>query len=182
MTQNPQASNTEAQRARGRSYLTWGLILLTFFAVVAAPSMLLLATGMLPTLVALLIDRTTGKSATITVGSINFIGVFPYLITLWSGFNSIGQAMEMISDLFILLVMYCAAAMGWLIFLMMPTLISSFITVLQQRRVAQLRGEQKEMIDEWGAEVAALVEMKKLEQREDQMAQGGGGLDMEVLE
>ena len=179
-----QPQNIDEQRKRGRSNLTWVLLVLVFMAVIAAPTMIVLFFGMLPTLVAFIIDRTPQKSATFTVGSINFVGVFPYVMTLWTDFNSVDRAFAIVGDIFSLLVVYSAAAFGWLMFLALPSIISSFVIVMQQRKVAQLRGEQKDLIDEWGAEVAALVEMQRTKKQEHHMSQGMEGMegiDMEEL-
>jgi len=181
MTNEQQQMNVAEQRRRGRSNLTWILLVLTFMAVIAAPTMIVLFFGMLPTLVAYIIDRTKQKSAAFSVGAINFIGVFPYVMNLWTDFNSVDRALGMVGDIFSLLVMYSAAAFGWLIFLALPSVISAFVIVMQQRKVAQLRGEQKDLIDEWGAEVAALVEMQKMEKQEHHMEQGMDGMEMENL-
>lgn len=157
------AADIEGQRQRGRSSLTWVLIVATFLLVIASPTMIILFFGLLPTVVAYIIDRTKGRTATFCVGGINFVGVFPYIITLWTDTNTVGAAMAFVSDIFVMLVMYSSAAFGWLLFLAMPTVVSSFVLVLQQRKVAQLRAEQKELIEEWGPEVAALVEMNHME-------------------
>jgi len=175
MTQpNMQPQGNDDQRKRGRANLTWILLIATFLVVIAAPTMIVMFFGLLPSLVAYIIDRTKQKSATFTVGSINFIGVFPYVMDLWTEINSIDAAMNMVGDIFALLVMYSAAAFGWLLFLAMPTVISSFVIVMQQRKVAQLRGQQKDLIDEWGAEVAALVEMHKMEEQENHLERSMG--------
>jgi len=175
MPQN-QPQSQDDRRKRGRSNLTWILLVLTFLVVLAGPTMILLLLGMLPTLVALIIDRTKQKSNSLCVGSINFIGVFPYIIGLWGGINDFTAAFTIVGDIFNLLVMYSAAAFGWFLFLTMPSIISSFVLVLQQRKVAQLRGEQKDLIDEWGAEVAAIVEVQKMEKKEQHMEHGMEGL------
>ena len=148
--QEAQTVNQDDLRRRGRSNLTWILLVLTCMIVLAGPTMVVLALGMLPTLVALIIDRTKQKSTTFCVGSINFIGVFPFIIGLWTDINTFDTALNVVSDIFNLLVMYSAAAFGWFLFLTMPPIISSFVIVLQQRKVAQLRGEQKDLIEEWG--------------------------------
>lgn len=153
----------EYKRRRGRSNLTWILLIATFFLVIASPTVIVLFFGLLPTLVAYIIDRSKGKAATFCVGGVNFVGVFPYIISLWTERNTVDAAMAIVSDLFVMLVMYSAAAFGWLLFLAMPTVVSSFVLVLQQRKVAQLRAEQKELIEEWGPEVAALVEMQHMD-------------------
>lgn len=158
------AADIEGQRQRGRSNLTWVLIITTFLLVIASPTMIVLFFGLLPTFVAFIIDRTKGKTATFCVGGINFVGVFPYVITLWTDTNTIDAAMTFVSDIFVMLVMYSSAAFGWLLYLAMPTVVSSFVLVLQQRKVAQLRAEQKELIEEWGPDVAALVEMNHMDE------------------
>lgn len=164
------------RRRRGRSNLTWMLVVGTFLLVIAAPTMIVTFFGMLPTLVAYIIDRSSQKSATFCVGSINFIGVFPYIMDLWFDLNTVDAALNFVTDLFAMLVMYSAAAFGWLLFMTMPTVVASFVTVLQQRKVAQLRGEQKKLIDEWGGEVAALVEGERQEQREHHLEDGVSGM------
>ncbi len=182
MKRPQQPLSQEEQRKRGRSYLTWALLVLTFLAVIALPTMIVMFFGLLPTLVAWIVDRTKGKAASITVGSVNFIGVFPYIMNLWTDFNSVDRALGMVSDIFTLLVMYSAAAFGWLMFLSMPSGISSFVLVLQQRKVAALRGEQKDLIEEWGPDVASLVEMQKMEKQEAHMELGMEGIELEVLD
>lgn len=159
------------QGNRGRSSITWVLIVGTFLLVIASPTMIVLFFGMLPTLVAFIIDRSEQKSATFCVGSINFIGVFPYIMDLWIDNNTLDAAISNVTDLFAMLIMYSSSAFGWLLFMAMPTVVASFVTVLQQRKVAQLRGQQKELMEEWGAEVAALVEMERIEQEEYHLEQ-----------
>ncbi|MCW8916548.1 MAG: transposase family protein [Magnetovibrio sp.] len=181
-SQRMQDLTPDQQRQRGRSYLTWVLLLLAFFAVIAGATLILIIIGMLPTIVAFIIDRSKGKTASICVGSINFIGVFPYILSLWSQFDQLDSAMAMVGDIFTLLVMYSAAAFGWLLFLTLPSIISSFVIVLQQRKVAQLRGEQKDLIEEWGEDVAAIVEMQKLEAQEQHMEHGMEGMHEVDLE
>lgn len=172
MAQNISPEQMASRRQRGRSNLTWILVTLTFLLVIAAPTMIVLFFGMLPTLVAYIIDRSDQKSATFCVGSINFIGVFPYIMDLWIKHNGIDAALNNVTDLFAMLIMYSSAAFGWLLFMAMPTVVASFVTVIQQRKVAQLRAQQKELIEEWGAEVAALVEMQRADQREHHLEDG----------
>ncbi len=164
-----QGQRYESPRKARRTALTWILLTLLSLLVIAAPTMIILFFGMLPTLVALIIDRSPHKSATFCVGGINFIGVFPYIMDLWTGINSVGAAWSSVQDVFVLLIWYASAAFGWLLFLAMPSVIASFVVVLQQRKVALLRGEQKKLIEEWGSEVAGLVEKHRQERQEQHM-------------
>ncbi|MBL4748099.1 MAG: hypothetical protein JKY17_04805, partial [Magnetovibrio sp.] len=96
----------------------------------------------------------------------NFIGVFPYIVKLWGTDNTFQDAFAVTGDLVAMLVMYSASAFGWLLFLGLPSLISTFVIIIQQRKVAQLRGEQKELIEEWGSEVASLVTQQRTDEQE----------------
>ena len=152
-----------AQRGRGTRNITWILAVIGALMAIALPTMIILFFGMLPTMVAFIIDRTKGKSATFTVCGINAIGTFPYIMSLWTEENTIDAAMNML-DVFTLLIMYSSAAFGWMLFMTAPPIISSFVEVMQQRRIATLRAQQKTLIDEWGPSVAALVEAESFDE------------------
>ena len=133
--------------------LLWALTV-ALVMIVSLGSVMLLFIGMLPTLVAFLIDRTPKKYSTFCVGGLNFCGVFPSLLDLWTGANSVNASIDYMTDPFRLIVMYGAAAFGWLLFAMLPPVIGAILAVNAQRRVAQLRGTQRELIAEWGPEIA----------------------------
>ena len=61
--------------------------------------------------------------------------------------------------------MYGAAAVGWALYLFLPSLIVAFLTVVAQHRIAELRGRQRELARVWGNEIAA-------EQSEEGMEKG----------
>jgi hypothetical protein len=123
--------------------------------IISLATVLLMFFGMLPTMVALIIDRTRQKYAVFCVGGMNFGGVFPYLLDLWAGENTAGSAMEILTNVFSLALMYGAAGFGWMIFIAVPPVVGAFLNVLAQHRVSQLRRDQKELIEEWGEDVAA---------------------------
>lgn len=131
----------------------WALTIFSLLIIVALPTVLFIGFSMLPGLVAFIVDRTDEKSATFCVGGLNFCGVFPYLLDLWFGDHSVGQAMSLLTDVFVLAVMYGGAGMGWMLYLSLPPVIASFIQVMSERRLEQLRKTQKTIIQEWGDEI-----------------------------
>ena len=139
----------------------WGCAVLTLLAIISLPTLIVFIPGMLPTGVARICDRTKQRYATLCVGGLNICGVFPFIMKLWTDNHSIAAATNTISDLFALLVMYSAASFGWLIFLAVPPVVSTFLEVLAQRRINILRGKQQSTAEEWGPEVA--VEIDKIE-------------------
>jgi len=133
--------------------VVWALIIIVMLLLVALPTVLFLSFTMLPAVVALIVDRTDEKSATFCVGGLNLCGVFPYLLALWLQDNTLDQSLRLLTDVFVLAVIYGAAGMGWMLYLSLPPVFASFIQVMSQRRLQQLRATQKTIIEEWGEEV-----------------------------
>lgn len=116
--------------------------------------MIIVFVGMLPSIVALIVDRSPRKYGSLTIAALNFAGVLPYLVKLWAKSQSMENALTVIIDVLALAVMYGAAGFGWMIFLTVPTFVSSIFLVISQRRVALLRENQRKIIEEWGESIA----------------------------
>lgn len=127
--------------------------------IMSLPTVIIVFFGLLPTIVAYIIDRTDRRSATSCVGGVNFCGVFPFLMQLWSGDNSIDMSIRILTDVFSLAVMYGAAAFGWMIFMTLSPVIAAFLSVMAQHKVSNLRTTQRQLIEEWGEDVAAPQEV-----------------------
>ena len=63
-------------------------------------------------------------------------------------------AIRIITDPYAILVIFSSAAFGWMLFMTIPPVVSTFLTVISQRRVGLLRAAQKELLEEWGEAVA----------------------------
>lgn len=146
----------EPQKKRGKARMS---LLIGLFVCILGLQFLMLPTvmlaffGMLPTLVALIVDRSTEKYAMFCVGGFNLCGVVPYMLDLWFGVHSVGAAYDLITNVFNIAVMYGAAAFGWVIFVFVPPFISSVLAALEERKVSSLRARQRSLIEEWGESV-----------------------------
>ncbi len=136
-----------------RAQAGWSFIALLILVVVSLPTVLLLFFGMLPAIVVYIIDPSKHKASTICVGAMNFAGVFPYLLDLWTGIHSIDTVMGVLNDVFALMVMYSAAGGGWMLFVAVPPVVGILLNWTAQRRIAALRARQKRIIGEWGKDV-----------------------------
>jgi hypothetical protein len=136
--------------------LAVGFVLFFFPAM-----MLLLVVAMLPSGFAYRVDKRPIKYLTICVASMNFCGAFPSIMELWNGANNIQTAFQMISNILELAVIYAAAAFGWLIYTAVPPVISGIIAVMAQHRIAQLRGTQRDLIKEWGEDIAGRIDAEE---------------------
>ena len=53
---------------------------------------------------------------------------------------------------------YGAAGFGWMLYVALPPVVTTFLTVMSERRVTVLKSNQKTIIDEWGKSVTTVVE------------------------
>ena len=84
-------------------WLGAGVVLVLFMAF-SLPSLIILTVGLLPTGVAFIIDRSDQKSGTFCVGGMNLSGVVPFIIKLWADKHTLVVAIEIVSDIFSLLI------------------------------------------------------------------------------
>ena len=139
-----------------RAKAGWLFIVFALLLIVSLPTVLLLFFGMLPAIVAYVVDPSRNKTSTICVGAMNFAGVFPYLLSLWTGIHSIDVALGILTDIFALMVMYSAAAAGWMVFMAVPPVVGVLMSGMDRRRIAALRARQKRAVKEWGKGVAEI--------------------------
>jgi len=149
-----------ARKGRASGQMTlWLSVGFVILIIVSLPTVMVIFFGLLPTIVAAIVDRSPQRNATFCVGGINFCGVFPYMMQLWAGNNSMDDAMTILTDVFSLVVMYGAASFGWMIFLTLPPVVAAFVSVIHQHKVATLRTTQRRLIEEWGEDVATPQEV-----------------------
>jgi hypothetical protein len=145
-------------------FVSCGAIL--FLSVVALPVCVLLVLGMVPSIVAYIIDQTPRRTLTLTVGPLNLAGTIPYCMQLWFGTDTMHALAPYLTSVWVWLVMYVAAAIGWLLHLGMPVIVHFLLERSIDRRKNRLAQIQKRLRAEWGDEVdpagqaAALVPIK----------------------
>ncbi len=136
---------------------TWGLLLITFTVAVAGvlapPTFIILACGMPPALAAALIDNRPGRHTSYCVMAANLAGIAPVLTALWLGGNSVALALMLISDVYVWLGMYGAAALGWLLIWLFSNVTEIMLALMASYRISKLHASQQEIVAEWGAGV-----------------------------
>ena len=143
-----------APRSRGgaaRGYVVLALMLPV--AIVLFPSFVVLAVAMVPTVVAWLVDPGGRRYLVATVGSLNFAGSLFFLVRLWSDVHDIAHALGVLHDVMGWLVAYGAAAIGYGIYYLMPTLTEGIVRLRAEAQLARLEREMRAVAEEWGEEV-----------------------------
>jgi hypothetical protein len=121
----------------------------------ARPCGVLLLVGMLAPIVAYVVDQTPRRTLTLTVGPLNLAGTAPYCLQLWFGIDTMRALGSFLGNVWIWLVMYLAAALGWLLFLGMPVIVHYLLERSIDRRKARLQQIQKKLRADWGDQVDA---------------------------
>ena len=128
------------------------LTIIALFGVLLAalPTATVVAVGLLPTVVALIVDLTPGRYLMRCVAGLNISGIAPFLQQLWAGENNMSAALSIVADPFVWLAIYGASAIGWLLFLGVPGAVAITQSLNIERRVNALKQEQKDLLNEWG--------------------------------
>jgi hypothetical protein len=153
-TPRPAPRPAPARSRKFSSQLLWFTVIVALLLPWILPSIIVVLVGMVPSIVALVVDRSPRKYGALTIASLNFAGVLPYLVKLWAKSQSLENALNIVVDVFALMVMYGSAAFGWMIFLTIPTFVASIFMVVSQRRVALLRENQRKILEEWGESIS----------------------------
>ena len=85
---------------------------------------------------------------------LNICGALPALGQLWSRGQTLIAAGDVLGDVFLWLVAYGAAGIGWLLFTMMPPIVTTYLSLSGTARAQELRERQEKLIETWGKEVA----------------------------
>lgn len=116
-------------------------------------TLVLLMIGMAPTFVAFLVDRQ--KFAARSVAYLNFAGCLPFAVDYWMGSSGFDRVFQIVGDPLALLIIYASAAAGWGVYFVTRPFAAAYLLVSADYRESRLKRKQTELIETWGAEVAA---------------------------
>lgn len=136
------------------------MVILCLLGVIFSATSVLLIFGMLPTFVAIFIDRTKEKLKPLTVGAMNLAGCFPFILELWmSGTHDVSSAIAKVMEPRTIVVIYLAAAIGYMIDWAMTGIVSSIMYQKGLGRLADIEKLQKGLLERWGPEVTGEMQL-----------------------
>lgn len=139
------------------------LLLLAPAGLMMMPTSVLVLAGLAPTFVAYLIDRDPEKSAALTVGAMNLCGVAPFVVRLWQQGHEMSVTLRMLADPGTWLVMFGAAAIGWLMYFFIPQIVAAVMSLRSQSKIKELEERRGMLVADWGAEVMGRPDADKAE-------------------
>ncbi len=137
-------------------------ILITGFIILSALFMattIMFIIGMLPSIVVVFLEKKGLKYKAYTVAAMNFAGCAPFLFSLWQRGGSYEQSMLIITDQTAIVVMYTAAAVGYMMFWAVQGIVSSLLFQQGQQRLEYVKKRKQELFERWGGEVTGKVQM-----------------------
>lgn len=149
----PAKNGPRHRRGGNRVTLVLGVLFLVTIAALAPPLCALLGAGLLPSLVALILDRHRALYLTRTVGAMNLAGVTWPALALFDAGMSIAGLREVLDNPLSWLSMYGGASLGWLVYLAIPPIAQIWIEAQADDTRARLGARAKALVEEWGEEV-----------------------------
>ncbi|CAK0769124.1 putative DUF805 domain-containing protein [Azospirillaceae bacterium] len=142
------------KKDNGNIFLMVIVLMMAPLAMAFVGSALVIIIGIIPTVVATILDRSETRTAMVTVGSLNIAAMLPFMIRLWLRDNSLSGAIHIAIDPLFWLISYGAAGLGWFLHSSVPPTIVNLQMMRIEARIRSLRDRQVALIKEWGPEVA----------------------------
>jgi hypothetical protein len=141
------------RRGPGGAAVTLSIVIVTVMAVAALPLCLLFVGGMLPTVVAAIVDHHSRRYLARTVAATNLVGVLPPALQMWEAGIAFSSLQAVIANPYTWLLMYGAAGVGWLLYFGMPPLVRVLVDLRSEEAKQRLEARAKMLVEEWGEEV-----------------------------
>lgn len=139
-----------SNRWKKQLFLTLGVMA----AALLLPTTVLLVAGMMPTIILFFFDNSLGKSRVLAVGAMNLAGCMPFVLELWQRGHTIETAFAYVTNINSMIVMYFAAAIGYLIEWAVTGLVASIMVQHAKTRIVTIEKRKNELETRWGLEVS----------------------------
>lgn len=129
------------------------VFLLVIGVVTLLPTTMIIMIGLLPTAVATFVDNSRERLAGLTVGCMNVAGVLPPLLALWHDGHTVENALRILTQPYMLLLMYGGAGVGLLLYINTPLMVSGLLRKQAAFRLKAIERQRNDLREEWGPEV-----------------------------
>ena len=162
MAEEKKQPDKKAAKKSSKFGMFFFLLIFGFAAPFILPTMILLIAGLFPTYVAFFTDNDSHKSGAVSVGAMNFAGLVPFIIDLWSGGQTMPNAFHILGNADNWLVILGASVIGQLIVYAIPQAIATMTLTHAEGRVKVLRKNLELLKESWGPDVATNKPVDKM--------------------
>jgi len=129
------------------------LIAMAVMMMVYMAAALIFILGMMPTLAAYVTDKIPGKNKTLTIGALNFSVCFYYIMQIVTHPVPKDAAMDYLINPKTLIIIYCAALLGYFINYGVTILVASTLKQRSEMRLNKIEDSKRALIERWGQKV-----------------------------
>jgi hypothetical protein len=122
--------------------------------VVSPATVILLVAGMLPSLVAYIVDTEPSRRSAHCMAVLNLSGVLPVLATLWDRGATRSAAVDILMDPFMWFLMYGAAGIAVLLLTLLPVMMEQLSNAAAEKEISRLEKQMSVLTGEWGDDLA----------------------------
>lgn len=143
---------------KGKKQVSWRSRIVTFLLIAAAvvllqQTIIMVVIGMLPAIVAYIVDDTRSRAWSKVVTACNMAGMLPFVVDLYfvSGNSTVAMQQQM-SSLFMWMVVYGSAGIAWVLIWGMPKVALFFYRIFHAYRIDEHKKALRKLRREWGME------------------------------
>lgn len=152
------AKKKTKKRSKGFMMRLRILVGIAFIAsIIFLPTTIVLLIGMMPTVASAVIDRSPGKSRTLTVACMNLAGCSPFVLELWTTQHDIDTALSIAMQARTMIVMYATAASGYVLDFAVAGIVSSLLLQKAKMRFRRIEERQNALVERWGQKVTGKI-------------------------
>lgn len=162
----PAAKDAKAPKKKGKIGLYTTMIIMGFCAPFMLPTVVLVFAGMIPTLVALFIDKDRQHSSATAIGAMNCAGITPFVIDLWLKGQTMTTVVQILSEPSSWLIIFGAAAIGQMIVSIVPQAMATLTLAHSEIRIKNLKHNLELLKTSWGPDVGTTKSIEKMTRME----------------
>ncbi|USG62718.1 hypothetical protein NBZ79_06975 [Sneathiella marina] len=144
----------KTQSGTHRKPVFWISIFVALGAVFFPPTMMVLLSGMIPSIVAALLNTKRGSGSLPAMIALNLAGVIPVLGILWQRGGNFHQAFLLLADVYMWLAMFGGAGIAMFLTWSVPVCVYAIYDVQAKSSIRKLLKQRRKLVDEWGNQVA----------------------------
>ncbi len=149
----PKSAMGRPVESSGNGYIIVLTLVAAAMSMYSMYSVVIVMFGMLPGLIAMIVDQDPRRYISKIVLTFNATGVVPYVVKILSGSGSGSVAIEIIIEPKTWLTIYISASIGWLVYWIFPQIALFLNNVKTQIRLQKLNYDLDKLVEEWGDEI-----------------------------
>lgn len=132
----------------------WAMVFTGLGIVFIPPTMLVVFAGLIPSLVAILLN--TGRIGSVaTMLAFNIAGILPVVGILWERGQTFSEAFRLLSDVYMWLAMFGGAGIGMFLSWALPIVVFSVYELRAKAAISRLQKRRAKLVEEWGGQFIA---------------------------